>query len=43
MQSLLEPDPDKRPGVKKVIKEKWILKASPEKKKILSAATYRNK
>ncbi|NWX15007.1 HUNK kinase, partial [Aegotheles bennettii] len=40
MQSLLEPDPDKRPGVKEAIKDKWLNEGFT--RKILNAATYEN-
>lgn len=41
MQSLLEPDPAKRPGVNDAIKDKWLNKGFT--KKILNAATYENR
>ncbi|XP_074435474.1 hormonally up-regulated neu tumor-associated kinase-like [Larus michahellis] len=41
MQSLLEPDPAKRPGVKEAIKDKWLNEGFT--RKILNAATYKNR
>ncbi|XP_069661387.1 uncharacterized protein [Haliaeetus albicilla] len=41
MQSLLEPDPAKRPGVKEAIKDKWLNEGFT--RKILNAATYENR
>ncbi|NXF85269.1 HUNK kinase, partial [Eubucco bourcierii] len=38
MQSLLEPDPAKRPGVKEAIQDKWLNQGSS--RKILNAAAY---
>ncbi|NXK02159.1 HUNK kinase, partial [Herpetotheres cachinnans] len=40
MQSLLEPDPAKRPGVKEAIKDKWLNEGFTGK--TLNAATYEN-
>ncbi|XP_074945829.1 uncharacterized protein LOC142055604 [Phalacrocorax aristotelis] len=40
MQSLLEPDPAKRPGVKEAIKDKWLNEGFT--RKILNAATCEN-
>ncbi|XP_027755289.1 hormonally up-regulated neu tumor-associated kinase-like [Empidonax traillii] len=41
MQSLLEPDPAKRPGVKEAIKDKWLNEGFT--RKILNTAPYENK
>ncbi|KAM6432688.1 uncharacterized protein O9250_000087 [Rhynochetos jubatus] len=41
MQSLLEPDPAKRPGVKEAIKDKWLNEGFTWK--MLNAATYENR
>ncbi|KAM6279718.1 hormonally up-regulated neu tumor-associated kinase homolog [Porphyrio hochstetteri] len=41
MQSLLEPDPAKRPGVKEAIKDKWLNEGFS--KKTLNAAAYKNR
>uniref|UniRef100_A0A8C8BQZ7 non-specific serine/threonine protein kinase n=1 Tax=Otus sunia TaxID=257818 RepID=A0A8C8BQZ7_9STRI len=41
MQSLLEPDPAKRPGVTEAIKNKWLNEGFT--RKILNAATYENR
>ncbi|KAM9297912.1 hormonally up-regulated neu tumor-associated kinase homolog A-like [Morus bassanus] len=41
MQSLLEPDPAKRPGVKEAIKDKWLNEGFT--RKILNVATYENR
>ncbi|KFR11522.1 Hormonally up-regulated neu tumor-associated kinase, partial [Opisthocomus hoazin] len=41
MQSLLEPDPAKRPGVEEAIKDKWLNEGFTGK--ILSATTYENR
>uniref|UniRef100_A0A8C0V525 non-specific serine/threonine protein kinase n=1 Tax=Cyanistes caeruleus TaxID=156563 RepID=A0A8C0V525_CYACU len=41
MQSLLEPDPDKRPGVKEAIKDKWLNEGFT--RKILNTAAYENR
>ncbi|XP_032858531.2 hormonally up-regulated neu tumor-associated kinase homolog A-like [Tyto alba] len=41
MQSLLEPDPAKRPGVTEAIKDKWLNEGFT--RKILNAATYENR
>ncbi|KFP41996.1 Hormonally up-regulated neu tumor-associated kinase, partial [Chlamydotis macqueenii] len=41
MQSLLEPDPAKRPGVKEAIKDKWLNEGFT--RKILNAATCENR
>ncbi|GAB0186217.1 hormonally up-regulated neu tumor-associated kinase A-like [Grus japonensis] len=41
MQSLLEPDPAKRPGVKEAIKDKWLNEGFS--RKTLNAATYENR
>ncbi|KAM6138216.1 hormonally up-regulated neu tumor-associated kinase homolog A-like [Phoenicopterus ruber ruber] len=41
MQSLLEPDPAKRPGVKEAMKDKWLNEGFT--RKILNAATYENR
>ncbi|XP_075353270.1 serine/threonine-protein kinase MARK1-like [Mycteria americana] len=41
MQSLLEPDPAKRPGVKEAIKDKWLNEGFT--RKILNASTYENR
>ncbi|OWK63439.1 Hormonally up-regulated neu tumor-associated kinase [Lonchura striata] len=40
MQSLLEPDPAKRPGVKEAIKDKWLNEGFT--RKILNTAAYEN-
>lgn len=41
MQSLLEPDPAKRPGVKEAIKDKWLNEGFT--RKMLNAAAYKNR
>ncbi|NWY97893.1 HUNK kinase, partial [Loxia curvirostra] len=41
MQSLLEPDPAKRPGVKEAIKDKWLNEGFT--KKMPNAAAYKNR
>ncbi|NWS86175.1 HUNK kinase, partial [Toxostoma redivivum] len=41
MQSLLEPDPAKRPGVKEAIKDKWLNEGFT--RKILNTAAYENR
>ncbi|RMC13287.1 hypothetical protein DUI87_10822 [Hirundo rustica rustica] len=41
MQSLLEPDPAKRPGVKEAIKDKWLNEGFS--RKILKSAAYENR
>ncbi|KAL2306685.1 hypothetical protein Nmel_004615 [Mimus melanotis] len=41
MQSLLEPDPAKRPGVKEAIKDKWLNEGCT--RKILNTAAYENR
>ncbi|XP_071597509.1 hormonally up-regulated neu tumor-associated kinase homolog A-like [Heliangelus exortis] len=41
MQSLLEPDPAKRPGVKEAIKDKWLNEGFT--RKILNAAAFENR
>uniref|UniRef100_A0A8C3DVC3 Uncharacterized protein n=2 Tax=Corvus moneduloides TaxID=1196302 RepID=A0A8C3DVC3_CORMO len=41
MQSLLEPDPAKRPGVKEAVKGKWLNEGFT--RKILNAAAYENR
>ncbi|NWH61652.1 HUNK kinase, partial [Geococcyx californianus] len=41
MQSLLQPDPAKRPGVQEAIKDKWLNEGFT--RKILNAATYENR
>ncbi|CAN8204538.1 unnamed protein product [Coccothraustes coccothraustes] len=41
MQSLLEPDPAKRPGVKEAIKDKWLNEGFT--RKMLNTAAYKNR
>lgn len=41
MQSLLEPDPAKRPGVKEAMKDKWLNEGFS--RKILKSAAYENR
>ncbi|XP_066170506.1 hormonally up-regulated neu tumor-associated kinase-like [Sylvia atricapilla] len=41
MQTLLEPDPAKRPGVKEAIKDKWLNEGFS--RKILNSAAYENR